>query len=153
MKLYDYDVIEMLSRSKNSRVYRAKSSTRNVIIKTNADHFNPKETYRLRREFDTGSISCDGTQHVIQYLYFIESELESNVDCMDIYSGIVEEDFGGVALDQLIPSDGFDTSTFLNIALQIVAGLQEIHDRNVIHGDLKPSNCVCYIISSINFYR
>src|SRR3546814_5773836 len=53
---------------------------------------------------------------------------------------LVMEDDQAVELTSVIPPSGFSNREFLEIAIQIVDGLQAIHAVNIIHNDLKLSN-------------
>ena len=46
----------------------------------------------------------------------------------------------GSSIEDLIRPDGIDIDTFINIAMQITAGLGDIHKADIIHRDLKPAN-------------
>jgi len=55
---------------------------------------------------------------------------------------LVMEDDAAVPLSSCIPRQGFSDSEFLPIAIQIVCGLHAIHNKNIIHNDIKPSNII-----------
>jgi predicted ATPase/signal transduction histidine kinase len=54
---------------------------------------------------------------------------------------LILEDFGGRSLDQLLHRLR-DPVAFLSIALQVVNALIQIHQRHVIHKDIKPQNII-----------
>lgn len=53
---------------------------------------------------------------------------------------IIMEWIEGKTLDKLIPVDGLDLNTALNYASQIVLGLANAHQNQIIHSDIKPQN-------------
>ncbi len=54
---------------------------------------------------------------------------------------LVLDDFGGEALSHHI-SDGLDLRERLRIAIATAQGVNALHDRNIIHKDINPSNIV-----------
>jgi PAS domain S-box-containing protein len=60
---------------------------------------------------------------------------------------IVLDDFGGYPLDKLGLAGCMEPEEFLNLALQLAGILQEIHDRQVIHKHISPSN-ISYHLST-----
>ncbi len=64
---------------------------------------------------------------------------------VEVQSGgvaVVSEDFGGVDLRTQLPALRGDVDRFLGMAIQLADGLSAIHDRNLIHKDIKSSNIV-----------
>ncbi|MGH9010892.1 MAG: ATP-binding protein, partial [Acidimicrobiia bacterium] len=56
--------------------------------------------------------------------------------------GLILEDSGGSSLRSIIGPTGLDTDTFLRMAIPLVRTLGHLHDADVIHKDLNPSNIV-----------
>ena len=56
---------------------------------------------------------------------------------------LILEDFGGRSLDQLLHQFR-GPAAFLGIALQIVNALAQIHQRHIIHKDIKPQNIIIH---------
>jgi serine/threonine protein kinase len=71
--------------------------------------------------------------------------------CLEVYHNsyaLVMEDFGGISLSTYLktateenqPSNSFDLTEFLNLALQLSDILDYLYQNRVIHKDLKPAN-------------
>ncbi|QRN97008.1 AAA family ATPase [Archangium violaceum] len=61
---------------------------------------------------------------------------------LETYEGmpaLVMEDFGGESLDHFIGAP-MPTERFLDLAVRIAAAVSELHERDIIHKDLKPQN-------------
>ncbi len=58
-------------------------------------------------------------------------------------------EYGGPNIEQLLPKMGYSVEEFLGLAIDIVLGLQEIHAKHVIHGNIKLSNMVCYLCFTV----
>lgn len=56
---------------------------------------------------------------------------------------IVLEDFGGAPLNALIASGQLDLPASLRVALSIAKTLAELHERQILHKDIKPHNILC----------
>ncbi len=57
---------------------------------------------------------------------------------------LIMEDFGGLDLGQYIQQRALGLTDVLDIALQLVQILHELHQQGVIHKDLKPSNILIH---------
>lgn len=55
---------------------------------------------------------------------------------------LVMEDFGGESLKSFIKMQIFSIKEFLNISIKIVQALCDIHNANIVHNDINPSNIV-----------
>ena len=53
---------------------------------------------------------------------------------------LILEDFGGQSLDRMKQKPGFAVPEILSISLKTVKALAAIHDANIIHKDINPSN-------------
>jgi serine/threonine protein kinase len=128
LSLPGYKLLHCLHEGPSSNIYRAVrlSDKCPVVIKV----LTEKKAQRFRREFELGQQI--NSPHVVRYL-----ELKQ-----DVAYGIalVMEDDLAVELTSIIPLSGFSNHEFLEIAIQIVQGLQAIHAANIIHNDLKLSN-------------
>jgi predicted ATPase/signal transduction histidine kinase/tRNA A-37 threonylcarbamoyl transferase component Bud32 len=125
---------EHLYESANSLVYRGHqgSNDRPVIIKIlKEDYPTPAELTRYRQEYEiTHSLNIEG---VIQ------------VHGLEPYQrtlAIILEDFGGQSLKDWCQGHPVPLEKFLDLAVQIVKVLGQIHARNVIHKDINLSNII-----------
>lgn len=134
LKLFGYNVFEIVYRGRNSIVYRGIKLGDNqqpVIIKVPII-FKSTDRNKLQREWNMRQLVQ--SKHVVNYLELIQHPTYGYV--------LVEEDEQAGALSQYIPKNGFEVLDFLKIALQLAEGLRDIHQSNVIHNDIKPSNIV-----------
>ncbi len=131
-----YKIIEKIYQGRNSSIYRGMSleeNQRRVIIKVpNTKLPNTKGADKLRREFEY----CQKiqSQYVIKSIALVAHYTHGNV--------LVIEDDQAIKLNDQIPATGFDTLTFLKLAIQLTQGLNDIHHNNVVHHDLKPNNMI-----------
>nr|AEH57218.1 ser/thr kinase [Prochloron didemni P1-Palau] len=130
----DYQIVGKIYESRNSLVYRAQSKVENqaVILKVlKQDYPTPSELTRYKQEYEiTHSLNLE--KAIIAYdLIPYESTL-----------AIVLEDFGAQSLDLLFDSWKLTIPEFLQIAIQVSVALTEIHDANIIHKDINPSNII-----------
>jgi len=134
IKIKGYKIGEQLIDVEFSHVFRATRIEDNlpVVIKIQKDEFpSKKDIEKYENDFEIGSGFHD--QQIIHYY---------NLEPYKHGSAIVEEDFNGNSLAHQIPEGGFDQLEFLKIAIQLARGLEVIHDKNVIHKDINPSNLV-----------
>jgi serine/threonine protein kinase len=130
----DCQIISTISENTNSIVYRARrpGDDQPIILKVlNKEYPTPEELSRYKREYE-----------ILQSL-----DLTGVVKAFGLHKhqntlAIVFEDFQGKSLDLLIAERDFDLHQILDIVIKIVEGLTEIHNANVIHRDVNPSNVV-----------
>lgn len=129
-----YDVTEKLYEGMNSLVYRGqrKSDKRPVVLKLlNKNYPTPIELARFNHEYRIpGSLNLEG----IIRAYSLEKPGNSLV--------MVMEDFGGESLDRIIVSGPMTLTDFLPLSIRITDILGQIHQHNVMHKDINPSNIV-----------
>lgn len=53
---------------------------------------------------------------------------------------LVLEDFGGQPLRGLLNQSPLPLQNFLQLAMQVTAALEEIHQQQIIHKDINPAN-------------
>jgi len=134
LNLSGYQILTHLYESSSSIVYRGIRQTDNqaVIVKVlKQDYPAPAELTRYQQEYEIlRSLNLDS---VIK-AYSLETAQNT--------LAIIFEDFGGLSLRMLMDERKFTLSEFLHIAIQITDSLGNIHEANIIHKDINPSNIV-----------
>ena len=95
-------------------------------------------------------------QHRPQHLTWLKNEHEIgmmlNVPtavrsiALETYEGrlaLVMEDFGGESLDRMLGAP-MEVGQFLRLAIRIASAVADIHQRNVVHKDIKPDNILVH---------
>ena len=127
-----YVVDDLIYESANSLVYRAHSPDRRVILKVlKQDHPSADELIRYKQEFELSrEIGGENVAHATEMLKHQQAPV------------IVVEDFGGSSLQLLLAGRPMALNEFFDVAIGIVQALRQVHDANVIHKDVNPSNVV-----------
>ncbi|MDC0676284.1 sensor histidine kinase [Sorangium atrum] len=126
-----YAITETLHEGQTTRLLRAVRSADGcpVILKVlDPRRSRPKDIERLKHEYAIGKALSH--EAIVAPL------------ALETYEGLpalVVEDFGGESLDRLLGAP-MKVDRFLELAVRIVAGVAELHQRDVIHKDLKPQN-------------
>lgn len=130
-----YDIKEKLYATESRILLRAERKTdkASVIIKHfSIDTASLSEFSRVKHEFDL--IEKINSDCVIK-VYDLEV-IESGV-------AIIIEDFKGNDLGHFLEQGHeFSIDEFLHVAICITKGLQEIHEKKIIHLDIKPGNVI-----------
>ena len=132
--LRNYQITDKIYESANSIVYKAieKKNKRSVILKIlKQDYPTLGEVNRYKQEYKI-TRSFAGENIVKAY----------NFQRYDNSFVIALEDFGGISLKQIISNQPLQIKEFLKIAIKITNSLITIHQQNVIHKDINPSNIV-----------
>ncbi|MGF1487492.1 MAG: AAA family ATPase, partial [Prochloraceae cyanobacterium] len=127
--------LDLISNGENSLVYRGiqKKNNQSVILKVlKREYPTLAQINRYKQEYNiTNKFSC---KNIIK-VYKIE-EWENKFI-------IFLEDFGGESLDFFLKKNkDIAIKDFLVLAIKIVDALSEIHQSNIIHKDINPSNIV-----------
>ena len=129
-----YKIEKKIYQSQHTLVYRGhrESDGQAVVLKTHRMAYPDFATLaRFKQDYELGCKIED--ERVINYYNLIEDNHKLI---------LVLEDFGAVSLREVIPVQGFEPTTFLEIAFQLADALAAIHKYQVIHKDLKPGNIV-----------
>jgi diguanylate cyclase (GGDEF)-like protein len=141
--LFDHEIIEQLHDSSRSLVYRARAADGRALIVKLPNQLFPsfQQLAQFKREYAIAR-RCrhPGVVHPL---------------ALELHGGrwtMIQEDVGGVALDQLLRArvaarqapaqSALALDTFFDIALQLCAALAQVHGQGVIHKDINPSNLV-----------
>lgn len=124
----------MLVQAERTQVYRGRrlADGQPVILKTNTNEYpTPAETARLKHEFDFNQqLNLPG---VIRVLELVQHGSRT---------WLVVEDIGGESLKGLLEQGRVDLEGTLQIAVQVVQVLGQLHQRNIVHRDVKPHNLI-----------
>jgi len=124
----------LLVQAERTQVYRGRrlADGQPVILKTNTNEYpTPAETARLKHEFDFNQqLNLPG---VIRVLELVQHGSRT---------WLVVEDIGGESLKGLLEQGRVDLEGTLQIAVQVVQVLGQLHQRNIVHRDVKPHNLI-----------
>ncbi|MCT7993687.1 AAA family ATPase [Laspinema olomoucense] len=134
LSLPGYQITEEIQAGTKTLIYRAirKSDQKPVILKALASEYPSfEELARLKHEYE------------------ITRNLESNriikplaIEAVHNTLILVFADEGGQSLKQLLLAEKLRIETFLQIALQLTETLGELHQSQIVHKDIKPSNLI-----------
>ena len=127
-----YTITHDLYEGTNSIVYRGTRDTDNqaVVLKLlNREYPTPQEIARFKREYEI--IRSLNLENIIE-IYGLEAYKNSLL--------MILEDFGGKSLAHTLLTRKLSLAEFLTLAMRITATIGEIHQQNIIHKDINPSN-------------
>ena len=134
MDILGYQVNDIIYDSNNSTIYRIyhRESNQNFILKMLKEAYpSPRRIAQFRREYEiTKSFEHPG----------IITTYELGNDQNRWF--MVVEDFGGKSLSTLQLLGTLTLEEFLLLAIQIVNILGHIHEFQIIHKDINPSNLI-----------
>ncbi|CAH1219731.1 Adaptive-response sensory-kinase SasA [Paenibacillus allorhizoplanae] len=132
--LPEYEILQQIYQSERNILYRAvhKQSGEKVIIKTlNSDFPITADIARLKREYEIGALlEIPGIVKPRALPKFQNSV------------ALVMEDFEGETLSTYFPLFQQSIEAFLQAAIQLTKIIGEVHQRYIIHKDIKPSNII-----------
>jgi predicted ATPase/GAF domain-containing protein/tRNA A-37 threonylcarbamoyl transferase component Bud32 len=134
--LLGYKIQSTLYESNSTLVFRANKHNRDsVILKIlKSENQSNEEIQRYHNEY-TLTRSLKNLPGVID-TYGLERDSDKGKLIM------LMEDFGATSLDKLLNQGSFSLEQVLDIAIAVIAGLDEIHCASIIHKDVNPSNIV-----------
>lgn len=134
INLRGYEIKEEIFRNSNSTIYRG---TRNsdkcpVVVKLlNKEYPTDKEIAAFIREYEIADkLSGDG----IIKVYALEKHHNS--------LAIVMEDIGGESIDRVLHHINLNLAEKLVLAIQMTRSLLQVHQQNIIHKDVNPTNFI-----------
>ena len=129
-----YTITEVVQLGVKSIIYRAvrESDRASVIIKIlNSEYPTIEEITRLRHEY---KISSDLKLEGIVKPHSLEKYKNS--------LALILEDCGGQSLRHHLAGKNIKLQKFLPLAMQVAQTLGEVHQNQIIHKDIKPSNII-----------
>lgn len=134
--LAKYEELTQIYDGENSQVYRArhKEDGQPVILKVlKTEYPTPEQLRRYRQEYHL--------THQLQLPKVIKSY---GLEEWQRTLVIIFEDFGGIALNQLLKQypQGLPIDRFLSLAFKLANALGQIHSQSIIHKDINPNNTV-----------
>ncbi|MGD0755069.1 MAG: AAA family ATPase [Bacteroidales bacterium] len=129
-----YQIKEKLYESYNSAVYRAFKKAKDipVIIKIlNGEYPDPERIARFNREYEIlRNLNLEGAIKA----YSLESYNNSYA--------IIMEDFGGESIKEILEKRKLNLNEFLKLSIRISYILGQLHQLNIIHKNINPTNIV-----------
>lgn len=132
----NYQLLETISDNVIKSVYRCADAASGitVILKVLKSEFaGPEAVMRFKQEFRLLQELSETAPGVIRPYKLVEQN-----GCYIM----VLEDAGGRSLKRIMAEDSPDQHTLLQLAIQVIDILGAIHEQNVIHKDIKPSNII-----------
>ena len=130
----DYEIITKIQATGRKVIYRAvrKSDKIPVVAKVLiSEHPTSEEIFYLQHEYEIAKkLELPGIvkpYNLVEYKNSI---------------ALIVEDFGGESLDRFLNQQKISLVTFCQIALQLVKILDEVHQSQIIHQDIKPTNII-----------
>ena len=128
-------VKELYSSSKGPfRILLAERMGKRMILKCLKEDCSDDPQYKLmlRKEFDLGySLSHPGIATTLEY-----------TDQLDLGECIIEEYVAGKSLDKILKEGELTYDEAVKIISKLIKAVKYIHDQQIVHGDLKPSNII-----------
>ena len=134
INLSGYSVTDLIFSGTSSAVYRGESRHDNtpVIIKViNIENPTHADIARVNREYEIArNISLEGVVRPVELIPFRQGY------------ALVFEDFGGMALNTFMAGHKVPLLSCLQISVELARTLGNIHQKGIVHKDIKPSNII-----------
>ncbi len=134
IELEGYTITEEIYSDNNILIYRGLQQAQAipVIFKTlNTEYPSPEEISQIQHEYEmTRQLDLMGTVRS----YCLAKHQNRLI--------LILEDIGGDSLRNIIVDRRINIETFLKIAIQLAHAIGELHQHNIIHKDIKPSNII-----------
>jgi predicted ATPase/signal transduction histidine kinase len=134
VELEGFEAIDTLGESATAILLRARpvdDGTSVVIKLLKSEYPTPEEVARLSHE-----------HRIVENLPLEGVVRPLRIERFKHRVALILEDFGGVSLRSMIGPGGLSTEAFLRLAVPLARTVGELHDAEVIHKDLNPSNIV-----------
>lgn len=131
----NYHVLEPVYQSKKTLIYKAydKVSSVPVYLKLlNSQYPSNDQIAQFYHEFEITKKLHDTLPDMI-------ISIKEIIKVQNTY-GLILEDFGAASLGSYLNNRSFSIEKFLELAIQITKILGHIHNENLIHKDINPSN-------------
>jgi serine/threonine protein kinase len=132
-RLGSYEVRSLLGTGGMGEVYRARDSRlgRDVALKLLPPEMatDPNRLKRFQRE--ARAVAALNHPHIVT-IHSVEEAEGRHFLTMELVEG--------VALSQLIPSEGLPLDKLLELAIPLADALAAAHEKGIVHRDLKPAN-------------
>ena len=129
-----YQVKEKLNESFNTYVFRAihNETKQAVVIKVlKGEYPNPERIIRFKREFEIlKGLTLEGTIKAFSLENY-------NNSC-----AIIMEDFGAESIKKILAKRRLTLKEFLKLSIKITEILGQLHQLNIIHKNINPTNIV-----------
>lgn len=131
MQILDYQVMEKISETSKTVIYRAQKEEKSYILKLiRTDNITEKlDIRRLKQEYEI--LKSLDARNIIKVISF---EYHQNIPF------IVMEDIEGNSLNSILKTRKLTIEEFFKIAIQMTDCLHYIHNLNFIHRDFNPNN-------------
>ena len=133
-----YKILELIAENEKTQIFRALDKSHQSVILKILRHecIDADKIAQFKHEYELGSLIH--SEKVVKFL-----ELTSYNDI----PVIVQKDTKGISLKKYLAEYDFeamDLTTLLRIAIQITRAVSDIHEENVIHKDINPSNIIIH---------
>jgi PAS domain S-box-containing protein len=127
-----YQIESRLYESANTIVFRGQRTKDMfpVTVKVLKDEY-PTSTEIMRFENEFNILRLLDSEGVVKVI---------NLEEFNHRKAIIFEDFAGEPILSFMHDQGFSVGEFLHLAIQIAEAIGQIHDKNIIHKDISPSN-------------
>ncbi|MEM7181733.1 MAG: AAA family ATPase, partial [Spirochaetota bacterium] len=128
-----YEIQETLHNNRKGTIYRANRLADNtsVILKTLQNYPSPRDIARVKKEYEV----LQGT-HSPGIVQVLELKMEDQSPIL------VMQDTHGKSLAKLLKEREFGLQEKIEIALKLSQAIENIHQQEIIHLDIKPANSI-----------